>query len=188
MEETILISYLNDFIFCPISIYFHRLYGNMKTNLYQDSSQINGKYVHSSIDNYTYSTRKDILQGIDVYTEEFDIIGKIDLFNITTGVLTERKRTIKQVYDGYIFQLYAQYYALKEMGYIVRELKIHSMTDNKNYEIKLPTEDLPMNNKFRLLVKQIKEFDMESFQQDNKSKCEKCIYFPACDRGIAHDY
>ena len=28
MEDLILISNLNDFIFCPVSIYFHKLYGN----------------------------------------------------------------------------------------------------------------------------------------------------------------
>lgn len=30
MEEIILISWLNDFIFCPVSIYFHNLYGAEK--------------------------------------------------------------------------------------------------------------------------------------------------------------
>ena len=42
MEETILISYLNDFIFCPVSIYFHKLYGAMDKTLYQSSFQIDG--------------------------------------------------------------------------------------------------------------------------------------------------
>ena len=28
MDDIILISNLNDFIFCPVSIYFHKLYGN----------------------------------------------------------------------------------------------------------------------------------------------------------------
>ena len=42
MEETILISYLNDFIFCPISIYFHKLYGGLKKELYQTTYQTEG--------------------------------------------------------------------------------------------------------------------------------------------------
>ena len=110
MEETILISQLNDFIFCPVSIYFHKLYGNLERRLYQGEKQIKGEYAHSSIDNKYYSTRKDVLQGVDIYSEELNLRGKIDIFDIKTGVLTERKNTIKTIYDGYVFQLYAQYY------------------------------------------------------------------------------
>lgn len=32
-DDTILITELNDFIFCPISIYFHKLYGNTDRNI-----------------------------------------------------------------------------------------------------------------------------------------------------------
>lgn len=35
MENAIKISNLNDYIFCPISIYFHNLYGDMDTIMYQ---------------------------------------------------------------------------------------------------------------------------------------------------------
>ena len=82
MEETILISYLNDFIFCPVSIYFHKLYGKLDKSLYQETYQINGTYAHKTIDTHTYSSRKDILQGIDIYTDEFKIQGKIDVFDV----------------------------------------------------------------------------------------------------------
>ena len=182
MEEIILTSYLNDFIFCPISIYFHKLYGNLKKELYQTSYQRNGTNAHKAIDNKTYSTRKDILQGIDVFSAEFGIQGKIDTFNIQTGVLTERKNTIKKIYDGYIFQVYSQYYGLTEMGYNVKKIQLYNMTNNKNYTIKLPIKDKGMDNKFRNLIKQIREFDMETFEQTNNKKCKQCIYEPACDR------
>lgn len=184
MEETILISYLNDFIFCPVSIYFHKLYGDLKRELYQTTYQTEGINAHKSIDNKTYSTRKTILQGIDIYSEQFNISGKIDLFDITTGILTERKRSVKEIYEGYIFQVYAQYYGLTEMGYNVNQIKIHSIIDNKNYRITLPTEDIEMDKKFRQLVTDIKEFNMENFEQKNKNKCLNCIYEPSCDRGI----
>ena len=42
MEDLILISNLNDFIFCPVSIYFHKLYGNQDNLTYQSQYQING--------------------------------------------------------------------------------------------------------------------------------------------------
>ena len=82
MEETILISYLNDFIFCPVSIYFHKLYGNLDKSLYQEAVKINVTYAHKAIDTHKYSTKKDILQGIDIYSEEFKIQGKIDIFDV----------------------------------------------------------------------------------------------------------
>lgn len=182
MEEVILISYLNDFIFCPVSIYFHKLYGNLDKSLYQSTYQINGTNAHETIDSKTYSTRKEVLQGIDVYSEKYGIIGKIDVFDVKTGILTERKRTIKQVYDGYIFQVYAQYFALCEMGYKVNKIVMHSITDNKNYHIELPDNNPIMKEKFENLIKDIHEFDMDNFVQHNEEKCKRCIYEPACDR------
>ena len=184
MEETILISYLNDFIFCPASIYFHKLYGGMEKSLYQREYQINGSNAHKTIENKTYSSSTSILQGIDIYVEEFKIIGKIDLFDIKKQVLTERKNKIVEIYDGYVFQAYAQYYGLTEMGYNVKKIKLYSMSDNKNYEIKLPTEDKIMDDKFRKLIKDINKFDIEKFEQSNRKKCEKCIYEPSCDRSM----
>ena len=80
MEETILISYLNDFIFCPVSIYFHKLYGQLDKNIYQSTFQVNGTDAHKSIDEKTYSSRKNILQGIsqtkDVRRMELKPIGE----------------------------------------------------------------------------------------------------------------
>ena len=184
MEEIILISYLNDFIFCPVSIYFHKLYGNMQTSLYQRDYQINGKEAHKTIDNKIYSTKSDILQGIDVYTDEFKILGKIDIFDSKNWILTERKKKIVEIYDGYIFQVYAQYYALKEMGYIIKKIRLHSLDDNKTYNIKLPDEDIVMKEKFRNLIKEMHEFSFENFEQTNTKKCENCIYEPSCDRSL----
>lgn len=122
MEESILISYLNDFIFCPASIYFHNLYGSMDKSLYNRDYQVNGLNAHKAIDTRTYSSKLSVLQGIDVYCEEFKIIGKIDVYDIEKGLLVERKNKVDVIYDGYVFQVYAQYYALKELGYNVKKL------------------------------------------------------------------
>lgn len=187
MDDAITLSFLNDFIFCPVSIYFHNLYGNMDTMLYQSEAQINGKEAHRSIDTGTYSTKKNVLMGIDVYSEKYNIIGKIDLFDVDNATLTERKKKIKVIYDGYIFQIYAQYYALTEMGYKVDYLKLYSIDDNKSYLIEKPENNSIMHEKFECLVYDIKHFKMESFAQENRDKCTHCIYAPACDRGIG-DY
>lgn len=41
MDDIILISNLNDFIFCPVSIYFHGLYGGADVLTFQTKSQLN---------------------------------------------------------------------------------------------------------------------------------------------------
>lgn len=46
---------LNDFVFCPVSIYFHSLYDGVERNLYQGKSQINGTKSHETIDCGTLS-------------------------------------------------------------------------------------------------------------------------------------
>ena len=184
MEETILISYLNDFIFCPVSIYFHKLYGTMEKSLYQSTSQTEGTNAHKAIDNRSYSARKSILQGMNVFSSEFNIAGKIDTFDTETCVLTERKNKIVRIYDGYIFQLYAQYYALMEMGYKVKKLRFHSIKDNRNYDIKLPEDNPEMDKAFRGLIKEIREFDMKEYKAVNIEKCKNCIYEPSCDRSL----
>ena len=177
----ILFTQLNDFIFCPASIYFHSLYGNNTDRVaYQTTYQINGTAAHKTIDENHYSSRKNILQGIEVYCEKYNLVGKIDLFDIEKGKLTERKRTVKKIYDGYVFQLYAQYYSLIEMGYAVNKMQIHSITDNKNYEIELPVKNMEMNLKFEKLISDIRQFDLNGFKQDNVEKCHNCIYEPAC--------
>ena len=184
MEETILISYLNDFIFCPISIYFHKLYGNREKLLYQREDQLNGTKAHKSIDEGTYSTSKKILQGIEIYSSKYNIVGKIDMYDKSKKILTEKKKHISNIYDGYVFQLYAQYYAMKEMGFDVQKIRLYSIDNNKVYNIKLPEEDKDMFEKFEELIHDIKSFEINNFIQKNKSKCEKCIYEPACDRSL----
>ena len=184
MDDLIPISYLNDFIFCPVSIYFHQLYGEQERLTYQCSDQINGTAAHKSVDSSTYTTRKNVLQGLSVYSERLRLIGKIDVFHVDTGILVERKKRIKTIYDGYLFQLYAQCYCLREMGFTVSELRLYSMDDNKSYHVPLPENDSGLNCKFLTLVKQIRAFDMDEFRQENVEKCKHCIYEPACDRSL----
>ena len=91
---------------------------------------------------------------------------------------------IKEIYDGYIFQLYAQYYCMKEMGYEISKLELRSVDDNKKYNVKLPEEDLEMNTKFENTINEIRKFDLEGYQQTNTLKCGNCIYEDACDRSL----
>lgn len=120
MDDIISISNLNDFIFCPASIYFHKLYGSQDNLTYQSSYQINGSKAHESVDNSSYSTKKSIITALDVYSDKYKLSGKIDIYDMEKQLLIERKKHISKIYDGYVFQLYAQYYALTEMGYAVQ--------------------------------------------------------------------
>ena len=181
MSETpIVFSNINDFIFCPASIYFHSLDISTEKMMYHTHSQINGTATHAASDNKQYSDRSSVLQAIDVYCEKYNIIGKIDVFDSSTGALTERKRTIKTIYDGYIFQLYAQYFSLVEMGYDVKEINLYSMSDNKKYRVKLPNDDAKMLCKFEQTLYEMRRFDFSSFVQNNSSKCDNCIYEELC--------
>ena len=184
MEDPVAITLLNDFIFCPVSIYFHSLDHETDRMVYQSPLQLNGSAAHEKSDTGRYSDRKDMFQGTPVYCEKYNLAGKIDTFDAKNGILTERKRTIKRIYEGYVFQLYGQYFSLKEMGYEVNEIRLYSVTDNKIYKILKPEEDEEMLQKFEKIIDMINSFDMASFSQDNYEKCQRCIYEPLCSYSL----
>jgi CRISPR-associated exonuclease Cas4 len=185
MESYIKITQLNDFIFCPRSIYFHNLYGIFNERIYKQTPQYKGTIAHASIDNKKYSTQKNILQGLEVFSERYNLCGKIDTFDTKTGKLTERKREIKVIYDGYIFQVYGQCHALREMGYTVNSIVLHDLIHNKNHTVKLPEDDIPMQENFEILIQQINNFDLLNNDFTPKlEKCENCIYNQLCDYSL----
>lgn len=178
MEPYIQISKINDFIFCPYSVYLHGVYENFSQKVYHEEVQIIGKISHETIEEKRYTTSKWILQGIDVYCEKYNLAGKIDIFDIELGFLIERKYKVKKVYDGYKYQLYAQMFCLKEIGYEVKKLFIHSLSDNKRYNIILP--DKNEIAKFEALIKEINNYQAEQKVLKNLSKCARCVYKPLC--------
>lgn len=182
METYIPISYINDYIFCPRSIYNHQLYQNRDELLYQGEVQTEGKAAHQNIDNKTYSDKKNVLQNFEVYSNQYQLFGKIDIFDIDKKLLTERKNNIKTIYDGYVFQLFAQYFGLTEMGYRVEKLALYDFSKNKVYNIELPENNEPMKIKFEIIIEEIHHFSLlkKGFVA-NKFKCEKCIYNLLCD-------
>lgn len=185
MELYLKITYLNDFIFCPLSIYYHQLYGDLAERLYYSDAQLDGKAAHSAIDEKRYSTHKNILQGKDVYSDEYRLCGKIDIFDTEKGLLTERKKHIEKIYDGYLFQLYAQCFCLREMGYDVKEIRLYSSDDNKVYKTELPENNPEMLEKFIKTNQEMQNFDVDSYEPQNAEKCRHCIYNDFCDRPLA---
>ena len=184
MELYLKISNLNDFIFCPLSIYYHQLYGELSERMYYGQAQFDGKIAHSAVDEKRYSTHKNILQGIDVYSDEYKLCGKIDIFDLNKGLHKEQKKHIETIYDGYVFQLYAQCLCLREMGYTVKQLRFYSSDDNKVYPVKLPEEDTELFEKYKTTNQKMQMFDVSTYQPKAEDKCRKCIYNDFCDRPI----
>lgn len=184
MEQYLKITFLNDFIFCPLSIYYHQLYGNLSERLYYGAAQLDGKACHAAVDEKRYSTHKGILQSTDVYSDEYKLCGKIDIFDTKKGLLTERKKHIEKIYDGYIFQLYAQCFCLREMGYEVNQLRFYSSDDNKVYEVELPENNEEMFEKFMETNNKMQNFDISGYEPKSEDKCRYCIYNDFCDRPL----
>lgn len=182
MEAYLMITQINDFLFCPRSMYFSGIYRNTTTKeVYHQTPQTIGQANHKSIDEKTYSSHKDIITSMMVYSSKYNLLGCIDILDTQTGLLTERKYSVTAVYEGLRFQLFGQYFALTEMGYRVNAMRIHSSKDNKNYEIALP--DAASTAKFEQTLYDINHFSLNTPFTPNPRKCEKCIYSPLCDYG-----
>jgi CRISPR-associated exonuclease Cas4 len=175
MDHLIKISMINDFLYSPRSIYLHQLYQKFNTDLFHSHYQKRGRLNHASIDQSKYSTHKDIWQTRTVYSEKYGLIGKIDLFIKDKGLLIERKSQIKQIYLGNKYQLYAQMLCLQEMGHNVNKLEIHSIEDNKTYDIDLPTTD--ELKEFVSTLEKIRDYNMQDIiHKDFDLKARNSIY------------
>ena len=179
MESYIPITHLNDYTFCPRSIYLHAIYGAFKQNLYHRTPQTIGKIKHENIEEGVYSSAKRYLQGMSVYSEKYGLMGKIDVYDTVEQALIERKNKAKFIYDGYRYQLYAHYFCLTEMGYPVKALYIHSLSDNKRYPLALPSTNEQKD--FEEIVEKVTCARAGAMPVlKNKAKCEACIYKPLC--------
>jgi len=174
MDTSISISTINDFLFCPKSLYLHSIYSEFSTSIYHDTPQINGSITHENIEKGEYTTSQHILQAVSVYSERLGIKGKIDIYDAKKKFLIERKYRVKAIYKGFIYQLYAQMYCLEEKGLEVKGLFIQSLSDNKRYKISLPTQKQKLE--FELVIKQMKTFSFQSLQDHQCEHCQNNIY------------
>ena len=175
MEQYIQISKINDFLYSPHSLYLHSVYESFDQNTYHETPQKVGKLNHANIEKGEYSSAKRYVQGIPVYSERYNIGGKIDILDTKTNILIERKTRIKGIYDGHRFQLYAQMFCLEEMGYTVEELAIHSLEDNKRYY--LPCPDKSEIEKFEQTLRDIRSYDASAVEVGRaRDRCAMSIY------------
>ncbi len=178
MFSEIPITALNDFVFCPRSVYFHGVYEAVDDGYYKATPQKRGTLKHTASDEGTYSSRKRYLQGMSVASEKYGLVGKIDIYDIETKTLIERKAKINFVFEGYKWQILGQIVCLEEAGYEVYEAFFHSLSDNKKYLVDITAEDW---EKFLSVLDEVRSFDIaQTHPFEDTKKCSGCIYRTLC--------
>lgn len=149
--------------------------------MYHATPQTHGKEAHKTVDNKKASTRSDELLSLPVYSEEYGLMGKIDIFKLTEKKLIERKYQLKAIFKGQIYQLWAQMLCLKEMGYEVEKLAFYETSTNKTIPVKMPS--IIELQEFKNFILLYRSFDPSSTTFEiNHNKCKHCIYCNLCDK------
>lgn len=174
------ISTLNDFIFCPYSIYLHNVYMETDESIYHALPQVKGRIAHEATDTKRYSTRKGDLMALSVYSDELGVMGKIDLYKADGRVLIERKYMLKQIYRGQLYQLWAEYFCMQEMGYQVDKIAFYEVSANKMIFVELPGKD--QKRELIEFIRAFRRFSPELPIVINRNKCTHCIYCNLCDK------
>lgn len=181
METFMPITYLNDFIFCPYSVYLHQVFDQGDEVMYSAKPQQVGKAKHESVDTDIQKRSTQIeLRGIYVLSNKLGIYGKIDILEVAAGKLVERKYQISTIYQGYLYQIWSQYFALIEMGYSINQICFYSIKDKRTYPLELPGER--EFEELRGHIRKIARYDFTASLITNLQKCSHCIYAALCDK------
>ena len=149
--------------------------------IFHAEPQTIGRVSHDSIDHKTYSNRANDIMSLPVYSESFGLMGKIDLYKKKEHLLIERKYQLKQIFQGQIYQLWAQMFCMQEMGYTVDKLAFYEMSTNRMISVNIPSDsDI---QRFSIFIQQFRLFDPASTSfHINTNKCRHCIYCNLCDK------
>lgn len=148
---------------------------------YKATPQIKGKVAHKTTDEKTASNRADDILSLPVYSEEYGLMGKIDVYKRKEKKLIERKYQLKQIYQGQIYQLWAQMLCLQEMGYEVTSLAFYETSTNRMIPVEMPNEkDV---DRFKNFICAFRSYNpgVTSFSV-NPNKCKHCVYCSLCDK------
>ena len=99
MIDYIHISTLNDFVFCPYSIYLHNVYMDTDESLFHATPQTRGRIAHKSIDNKSANNCKDNLISYPVYSAKIGLMGSIILFEVNNVKLKKYGNAIHRDTD-----------------------------------------------------------------------------------------
>lgn len=149
--------------------------------MYHATPQTKGKLAHATIDTKKASNRADDILALPIYSEEYGLMGKIDLYKRDERKLIERKYQLKHIYQGQIYQLWAQMLCMQEMGYVVESIAFYEISTNKMTPVKMPTNEELQD--FKEFIKRFKSFvPGETIIPVNPNKCRHCIYNNLCDK------
>ena len=149
-------------------------------NLYHAAPQTRGKITHETIDKKIARNRKHDLQSLPVYSTRYKLMGKVDIFRQKDKLLIERKYQLKHIYQGQIYQLWAQYLCLLEMGYEVEQIAFYEISTNKMIPVAIPNEyDISL---FATFIERFQRFNPSDILTTNPNKCRHCIYCNLCDK------
>lgn len=180
MEDYILISQLNDFIFCPYSIYLHNIYSETTEEIYHAAPQTRGRIAHETVEQKTATHNKDTLLSLPIMSEEYGLMGKIDVYHADRKTLIERKFRLRSIFQGQIYQLWAQMFCMQEMGYKVEHLAFYEISTNRTISIDLPTET--DKQQFANFLQRFRNYRPEETIHTNPNKCSHCIYNNLCEK------
>lgn len=179
-ENYIPLSMLNDYIFCPYSIYLHNIYMEADEGVYHATPQVQGRIAHDAVDHKRSSTRKDDLMAFAVYSDQLGIIGKIDTYKSRERHLIERKYQLRKIYQGQLYQLWGEFFCMKEMGYEIEKVSFYEISTNTMMPQQLPRQK--EWEELKAFVERFRAFDPSQPVETNPNKCAHCIYCPLCEK------
>ena len=149
-------------------------------DLYHAVPQTRGNVAHEKVDKKTSSSKKNDILALPVFSNELGVVGKIDVYREEEKMLIERKYQIKQVFRGQIYQLWAQYFCMLEMGYEVEKLAFYEISSNRVIPIDLPGDEgrVELGN----FIDKFNNYDPTKPLVVNLNKCMHCIYCNLCDK------
>ena len=149
-------------------------------NIFHAAPQVRGRIAHEAVDNKKYSTRSDSISSISVCSEELGISGKIDLYLRDKKLLVERIYSFKQIYRGQLYQLWAEYFCMLEMGYEIERLSFYETSTNKMIPVHIPgTKE---KSELVSFIKHFRNFSPDYSFPLNHNKCTHCVYCNLCDK------
>lgn len=148
--------------------------------LYHATPQTRGKIAHESVDKKRASNRKSDLLSLPVYSTRYKLMGKVDVYRQSEKLLIERKYQLKNIYQGQIYQLWAQYFCLIEMGYEVERIAFYEISTNKMITVNLPNNSDIVQ--FSTFIERFHQFNPAAPLTINSNKCKHCIYCNLCDK------
>jgi len=149
-------------------------------DLYRAHPQIRGNNAHENVDKKRASTTRNIIESLPIISHELGLFGKIDVYDSAKKKLIERKYSLKNLFRGKYYQLWAQYFCLIEMGYKVDIIAFYEISTHKTLHVPIPT--VKQKSELAMFIESYRNYDPKALIMNNENKCTHCIYCNLCDK------